>query len=309
MAKEIINEEFELPDDAVEDDNSEIEFEIVDDTPEEDRGRQPLTEEEEDEREEELESLSKSVQKRINKLTHRYNDERREKERLAREHAEALRIAQALLTENQRIQQFTSAGLEDYTKTKQSQLELEQRLAEDKYRKAYESGDTEGTLEANKELARISAQQSRLYEDIQKSITNFAPPLQNVQQPVYNIPQPAQQAPAPSARALDWKARNPWFHKDEEMTSLALGLHQKLVNSGYDPESDEYYQQIDSGLRRRFPEKFERPKKASPVAPAGRSSAPKKVTLTQTEANIAKRLGITNEQYWRSKVKGATING
>lgn len=309
MAKEIINEEFEIPEHLQEqDEDGGIEIEVIDDTPEEDRGRAPLNVEEEDEREVELESLSKNVQKRINKLTHKYNDERREKERLAREHAEAIRIAQALLAENQRVQQTMTNGLEDYTKTKQSQLELEQRLAEDKYRRAYEAGDTEGTLEANKELARISAQQSRLYDDIQKTINVIAPPLQPAQQPVYNAPQPAPQ-PAPSARALEWKARNPWFHKDEEMTSLALGLHQKLVNSGYEVDSDEYYQHIDSGMRHRFPEKFARQKTSSPVAPVARATAAKKVTLTSSEAAIARRLGLTYEQYAQSKLKGASING
>lgn len=309
MAREIINEEFDIPEHLQEQtEEADIEIEVIDDTPEEDRGRVPLSAEEEDEREVELESLSKNVQKRINKLTHKYNDERREKERLAREHAEAIRIAQALLAENQRVQQTMTNGLEDYTKTKQSQLELEQRLAEDKYRRAYEAGDTEGTLEANKELVRITSQQSRLYDDIQKTINVMAPPLQVEQQPVYNAPQPAPQ-PAPSARALDWKARNPWFHKDEEMTSLALGLHQKLVNSGYEVDSDEYYQHIDSNMRHRFPEKFPRPRASSPVAPVARATAPRKVTLTQTEANIAKRLGLTQEQYALSKLKGAKING
>ena len=311
MAREIINEEFEIPQHLQEDEdsNNEFEVEIVDDTPEEDQGRLPLTAKESADQEDELEDYSDKVKKRINQLSHKYHDERREKERLAREHAEAIRIAQSLLNENQRIQNTMNAGLADYTNTKQAQLELEQRLAEDKYRKAYESGDTEGTLEANKDLARISAQQSRLYDDIQKSIVGLATPLQPVQQPVYNPPQPVPQAPVPTPRALDWKTRNPWFGQDEEMTSLAYGLHQKLVNSGYDPESDEYYQTIDSGMRKRFPEKFDRSKKSSPVAPAGRSSAPRKVTLTASQVAIAKRLGVPLEVYAKHAAKENKVNG
>lgn len=308
MSKEIINEEFEIPEHLKDNEqDSGIEVEVIDDTPEEDRGRVPFVANS-DVHEEELENISKNVQKRINQLSHKYHDERREKERLAREHAEAINIAQSLLAENQRIQQTMSAGLADYTNTKQSQLELEQRLAEDKYRKAYESGDTEGTLEANKELARITAQQSRLYDDIQKSIVGLAPPLQQPQQNVYNPPQQAPQ-PAPSPRALDWKTRNNWFGQDEEMTSLALGIHQRLVNQGYDPESDEYYQHIDNNIRQRFPEKFDRQRKSSPVAPAGRTSAPKKVTLTASQVAIAKRLGVPLEDYAKHALKGAKING
>ena len=306
---EIINEDFEIPEHLLENNDDSVEVEIVDDTPDEDKGSPSLDAEGYAAHEDELDNVSKKVQKRINQLTHRYNDERREKERLAREHAEAIKIAQSLLAENQRIQQITNAGLEDYTKAKASQLEMEQKLAEDKYRKAYESGDTEGTLEANKELARITAQQGRLYDDIQKSINNLAPPVQPIQQPVYNAPQQAPQPPAPSPRALDWKTRNNWFGQDEEMTSLALGLHQKLVNEGYDPESDEYYQRIDSGIQKRFPEKFERPKKSSPVAPVGRTTATKKVTLTTSQVAIAKRLGVPLEVYAKHAMKEGKING
>lgn len=310
MAKEIINEDFEIPEHLKDDwEDSGLEVEVIDDTPEEDRGRASLNAEESVEQEEELEKYSDKVQRRINQLNHKYHDERREKERLAREHAEAISIAQSLLSENQRIQQTMSAGIEDYANAKQSKLELEQRLAEDKYRKAYESGDTEGTLEANKELARITTQQSRLYDDIQKSVNNHVAPLQTPQQPVYSPQQPAPQAPQPSHRALDWKSRNPWFGQDEEMTSLAYGLHQKLVNSGYDPESDEYYQAVDSGILKRFPEKFERSKKSSPVAPVGRTTASKKVTLTASQVAIAKRLGVPLEVYAKHAMKEQNING
>ena len=137
---EIINEDFEIPEHLLENNDDSVEVEIVDDTPEEDKGRPSLDAEGYTAHEDELDNVSKKVQKRINQLTHRYNDERREKERLAREHAEAIKIAQSLLAENQRIQQITNAGLEDYTKAKASQLEMEQKLAEDKYRKAYEIG-------------------------------------------------------------------------------------------------------------------------------------------------------------------------
>ena len=144
-----------------------------------------------------------------------------------------------------------------------------------------------------------------------QNIPAYNPPLQDQNTPVYNPQTVAQAAPAKprDPKAEDWASRNPWFGKDEEMTSLAYGLHQKLVNSGVDPTSDEYYQSIDSSMRQRFPEKFDRPKKASPVAPAGRTTAAKKVTLTASQVAIAKRLGVPLEVYAKHAAKEQNLNG
>jgi len=314
MAKEIINEEFEIPEHLQEEaEDQGFEIEVVDDTPEEDRGRKPLSAQEEADHEEEIENVSKNVQKRMNQLTHKYHDARREKEALERQNAEAIRIAQSILEENKKLKETLSWGTQEYTKAEQSKIELAQKLAEDRYRRAYEAGDTEGTLEANKELSALAVQKDRVEAMVQQSLNmpNYNSSLQEQDTTVYN-PQPAPQAAPTKLRdpkAEDWAARNPWFGKDEEMTSLAYGLHQKLVNSGVDPTSDEYYQSIDSNMRQRFPEKFERPKKASPVAPAGRSTAPKKVTLTASQVAIAKRLGVPLEVYAKHAAKEQNING
>jgi hypothetical protein len=116
------------------------------------------------------------------------------------------------------------------------------------------------------------------------------------------------QAPSSDSKALAWQSQNRWFGNDEEMTSFALGLHQKLVRSGVDPQSDEYYERINSRMRQVFPDAFDTPDdsdraekpsraKASVVAPATRSTASKKIVLTQTQVNIAKRLGVPLELY------------
>ena len=107
-------------------------------------------------------------------------------------------------------------------------------------------------------------------------------------------------------KAQAWADKNTWFGEDEEMTQLAYGLHNKLVAEGIDPTSDEYYERIDSRVQQLFPEKFEdapKKKRANVVAPATRSTAPKKVTLTQTQVRLARRLGLTNEQYARQLVE------
>ena len=134
--------------------------------------------------------------------------------------------------------------------------------------------------------------------------------LQNVQQPVYNPPNVVQtppQAPQRDLRAEDWAAKNPWFGADEEMTSLAYGLHSKLVKTGIDPTSDEYYATIDKRMRDVFPDYFgkpkEKPKASSPVAPAGRTTAGKKMTLTATQVALAKKLGVPLEQYAKHVAK------
>jgi len=289
-------------------DSEELEIEIVDDTPEEDQGRTKLAEDAE--QEEEMDNYSEKVQKRINQINHKYHDERREKERLAREHAEAIRIAQSFQSRVQELEQTLSWGHQEYTKEAEGRLNYQQQLAQDKYRKAFETGDTDGVLEAQNELYELAFQKQRL--------STMTPPIPEPQQDyslqqednaVYSNPQPVPQAPARDYKAEDWASRNPWFGKDEEMTAFAYGLHEKLVKSGVDPTSDEYYQKVDSRLREIFPKNFERPKKSSPVASVGRTSAPKKVTLSASEVAIAKRLGLTPELYAQYKLKGATING
>ena len=106
-------------------------------------------------------------------------------------------------------------------------------------------------------------------------------------------------------KAEEWAARNPWFGADEEMTSLAYGLHAKLVNSGVDPQSDDYYAAIDKRVRDVFPDYFgkQKPRTSSPVAPASRNTAGKKVTLTATQVALAKRLGVPLEQYAKHVAK------
>lgn len=312
MAKEIINEDFEIPEHLqAEAEDQGVEIEVVDDTPEDDRGRRPLTAEEEDDREDEMENYSDKVKKRINQMNHKFHDERRAKEQMAREREEALRIAQSILTENEKLKETLTWGQQAYTLEAQAKIEYAQKLAEDRYRRAHEAGDTEGTLEASKELNELAIQKDRLSNYVTQAVAQKNQPLQESNTQVYN-PQPAPEAPARprDPKAEDWAARNPWFGKDEEMTSLAYGLHQKLVNSGIDPTSDEYYQNIDSGIRQRFPEKFDRPKKASsPVAPVGRTTASKKVTLTASQVAIAKRLGVPLEVYAKHAMKEQNING
>ena len=278
----------------------EPEIEVIDDTPEPDRGRKPLDSAPEDPSDDELAQYSDSVKQRIQKFTKGYHDERRAKEAALREKEEAIRLAQAIIEENKKLKGSLNKGQEALLNQAKAAVELELEKAKRKYKEAYDAGDSEALVEAQDALTKANMKAER--------IANFRPtPLQQEEKGVEK--QQVVQAPQPDNKALAWQRQNQWFGQDEEMTSFALGLHQKLVKSGVDPQSDEYYERIDSRMRQVFPdafdspedvtEKVEKPARAtkSVVAPATRSTASKKIVLTQTQVNIAKRLGVPLELY------------
>ena len=278
----------------------EADIEIIDDTPEKDRGRAPLDSAPEDPSEDELSQYSESVRKRIQKFTKGYHDERRRAEAALREKEEALRLAQAIVEENKRLKGSLNKGQEALIQQAKQAVSLEVDQAKRKYKEAYDSGDADAIVEAQDALTAAKIKAER--------IANFKPaPLQVEEKGVEQ--QQIVQAPSPDNKALAWQRQNRWFGDDEEMTSFALGLHQKLVKSGVDPQSEEYYERIDSRMRQVFPDAFDPPEeepekvekptraKASVVAPATRSTASKKIVLTQTQVNIAKRLGVPLELY------------
>ena len=280
-------------------DGEGTEIEVVDDTPEEDRGRKPL--EEDPEQEAELDTYSSQVQKRINQLSHRYHDERRAKEALQRQNEEAVAFAQQLYEEREKLKQTLTWGQQAYLNEFKAKIEYAEKFAENQYRKAYESGDTDGILEAQKALQDVAVQKSQL--------ANFNPvvpaeqekPLQQQNNPVYNEPESTRQ-PEPEPRdekAETWAARNPWFGSNKAMTESAYIIHRRLVSEGYDTQSDEYYEAIDNSIRKAHPEHFtkQKAKTMSPVAPVGRSKPANKVRLTASQVALAKKMNIPLEQY------------
>lgn len=282
---------------------SEVEIEIVDDTPEKDRGRKPLEREVADPTEAELESYSAGVKQRIKELTHAKHDERRRAEALAREKAELERVTQQLLEDRKRMQQYIQTGQTQYAETLKEAAGSELDVAKRAYREAYESGDADKIVEAQEKLTRASLRVA--------DANKFKPEPVVSDEFVVQTQQSAPQQNALDEKTLRWQARNQWFGAPgfEEITSYSLGLHQKLVNSGVDPRSDEYFDTIDKRVRTTFPEIFskekaeqeqtpERTKKpASVVAPATRASGAKTIRLTATQVALAKRLGLTPQQY------------
>ena len=311
MAKE---EDFKFPDevDAKADDKAEdkIDFEIegdeptaievVDDTPPEDRGRKPMAEPPKEVTDEELAKYDESVQKRIKHFTKGYHEERRAKEAAEREKEEALRLAQAVIEENKKLKGSVNQGqtalLEQAKKTVTAEVEEAKRL----YREAYEAGDAEKLVEAQEALTAAKIRADK--------VNNFKPaPLQVEETPVQITPQPQPAAPV-DEKLLAWQEKNQWFGSNKRMTAYALGIHEDLVEEGIPTGSAEYYRRIDADMRERFADQFgaDEPADAKPqrtksnvVAPATRSTAPKKIVLTQTQVNLAKRLGVPLELYAR----------
>ena len=273
--------------------------EVVDDTPKADRNRK-ASDPPEDVTEDELGEYSEKVQKRIKHFSKGYHDERRAKEAALRERQELERVTQQLIEENKNLK--GTVGKNQTALLDQAKHAVDTELTEAKraYKDAYESGDSEAVLEAQESLTTAKIKADRL--------SNIKlPPLQSNELPVDSEEPNNQPAPAQvDARAEEWAKSNPWFGTDDEMTGYALGLHEKLVKSGVSPQSDEYYEALNSRMQRLFPENFDSDevaeddtprRQANVVAPATRSTAPKKVVLTQTQVTLAKRLGLTPKQY------------
>ena len=268
-----------------------IEIEVVDDTPREDQGRKPLAEAVPEPTDDELAKYDEGVQKRIKKLSHGYHDERRAKEAALREREEAFRYAQHILAENAKLKDSLGGHTKLLVDTAKQNAMFALEEAKRRYKTAYDAGDADQVVEAQEALTQAKIRLDK--------VENFQlPAIASV--PTVPTPPPRPQEPAPDPKAIAWREQNPWFGRDEEMTSFALGLHEKLVKSGVDTQSAEYYDRINSRLREKFPENFEAPKRqSSVVAPASRSVAPRKVTLTQTQVALAKKFKIPLELYAR----------
>jgi len=276
----------------------EPEIEVVDDTPEQDRGRAPMKEPPAEVTDEELAQYSEGVKKRIQHFSKGYHEERRAKEAAVREREEALRLTQSLVEENKKLQADLTRGQAALLEQAKIRVAAELEQAKQAYKQAYEAGDADRILSAQEAFTAAKIKAER--------VENFKPaPLQKEKTEVQPAPDSASN---PQQVSLDSKARawydsNPWFGQNKRMTVMAMAVHQELVDSGVDPSSDEYYGKINAEMRKTFPDAFpsEKPvRKSSVVAPATRSTAPKKIVLTQSQVNLAKRLGVPLEVYARS---------
>jgi hypothetical protein len=297
-------------------DEEAIEVAVQDDTPEEDRGREPLPEDLVKELEaDELEDYSEKVKIRLKQMKKVWHDERRAKEAADRERQEALTLAQRLIEENKKLKTKSTnsetALIQSFKESAARQL----KEAQVAYKDAFESGDSDRVLEAQQALNAAqmrAAQAERVKAPLQKPENEVNTQSEQPQLPVQR-----------DTKAVSWQERNQWFGKHRMMTAMALGLHEELVEQHGQAyaTTDEYYSRIDKTLRDKFPEEFpdtqagggkpsrSASKPATVVAPASRSTASKKVVLTETQVRLAKKFGITPEHYAREFLKLENQNG
>ena len=280
----------------------EVEIEVEDDTPPEDRGRKP-SEPPQDVTDEELENYSEKVKSRIKHFSKGYHDERRAKEAALREREALEEYAKNLMAENEKLKGSVDQSHNSLIESAKKQVQNEITIAQRQYRDAYESGEPDAILEAQTALNTAQIRLDKVNGLKPKQIQALQPQETPVQTQV-DVPQPQVQR---DEKADSWRDDNPWFGSDDEMTAFALGLHNKLTKDGVDPQSDTYYEKINSRMRQVFPDQFDdgiedepevpKQKSSNVVAPASRSTGPKKIRLTQSQIAIAKKLGVPLETY------------
>ena len=291
-------------------DDSEFDLEIVDDTPVQDRGRKPMDEPPEDVTDDELKTYDEKVQKRLKKFTKGYHDERRAKEEALRERQAAEDFARQVFEENKRLQSQLSEGSKIFIEQGKSSAQLELEQAKKHYKDAYEQGDVDAVADAQAKIASATLKLDKA-ENLR--------PIEVQEKPEYS---PQQRTQPANDRLQQWMSANPWYGDESNedhtvMSATALGVHSALVKQ-YGQNyagTDEYYQKLDTRLRNTFPDYFRsqedqddpeeepaqqaapRAKPSTVVAPATRSTSPKKVKLSASQVAIAKRLGVHLELY------------
>ena len=289
-------DEYRFPDEVG---NNEFEIEIEDDTPEEDRGREPMPRPIVEELEaDELDNYDAKTKEKLKQMRKVWHDERREKEKVQREAAEAVHLAQRLLEENKRINNVIKSSEKEYVTTVQHSANMELEQAKRAYKEAYEMGDADGLVEAQDRMQMANIKVIRAHNMQVGTLQTPENDVQLAQQQLQSKQQPTIQ---PDQRALAWQERNPWFKENRELRGYALGLHETLIEEGYVGGSEEYYAALDNRISKVLPQKQR--KSSSVVAPASRSTSPNKVRLTQSQVAIAKKFGLTPEQYAKEVIK------
>ena len=301
-------------DDDGEEDEDDFQIEMEDDEEDEspkeaarakeDDDKAKAEKSDDDEDDDEAADYSERVKKRINKLRYEFHEERRAKEEAERMRQEAIRFAEQTNAEVQKLRKQMQEGETYLYKEAEGRLDAQMAAAKRDLKEAYDVGDSDKIVEAQALLSNLAAEKSRFdglkrrqpkNSDEQKS---EAPRQQ----------QPQRQQPAqPTPQAQKWAEKNPWFNRDPRMTAYAFGVHEDLIrNQGVQPDTEEYYRQIDKEMRKVFPSKFSEVSSddddddTAPVVAAPSRKAPKKprtIRLNKTQVALAKRLGITPEQY------------
>lgn len=316
---------------------ADVDIEVVDDRAPEDRKPAQKEKQAKSDDDDELAGYGDKVKKRINKLRYEQHEERRRREDAERMREEAIRVAKQYAEQNQNLQRILSQGEGVLLSQSQKRAEMQLAIAEARLRQAVEEGNTDAQIQAQKDLNAAQMEVDNIGRRTSDYQRHRAPRPESTQQQQYRAEQEelarryaAQQAqeaqqPAqvkPSDKAMSWAENNKWFQSEDhmEMTAYAYGVHQTLIQQeGVDPESDEYYDELDRRVHARFPEYFDEESSGSVVtttsstsrspsvvvAPSARNNGakPRKVKLSRTQVALAKRLGLTPEQYANQLLK------
>ena len=292
IEKNEVKQEENVSRETIEDKPVEVELPL--NLEEKDKKEEEVTETEEEKKEDEVTEYSKKVQTRINQITDRYRKEQRDKE-------EAVRLAETLKSENEKLQTQIQNLDKGYISEYGTRIESQLASASEALKKALEVNDTDAIVKAQQAIAKVTIEQERhriAKERQEQNVSRETSQPQTVQQPQ----QPIQQEPDPKAKA--WAEKNTWFGENEEMTYLALGLDKKLVQEGFDLGSDEYYSELYKRIRTRFPEEFKQETSGvNRVAPADSTASRsntkgrRTVKLSPSQVAMAKRLNVPLEEY------------
>ena len=288
-------EQEKVTDNFQEVEDSGFELEIIEDTPEEEKPRRAEGVEPKVPEDSEIEQYSDNVQKRIKQLKFEYHEERRRKEEASKMQEEAVSYAKQVYEENQKLRKALEDGEGVLVEQAKGRVDAELDKAKNEYKAAYETGDPDALINAQEKLSKLQNEKFRV--ESYKPQKREAP----APQPVTSKPKVVE----PDEKAKEWGTKNAWFGEDSEMTGYAFGVHEKLVKEGIDTKSDKYYKAIDESMRKTFPDQFDEQIEEAParqtgsvVAPQSRSAKkPRRVQLTSTQVSLAKRLGLTAEQY------------
>jgi hypothetical protein len=314
-----MNQEYKFPDEdkGLPEDTLDIELEIEDDTPEKDRGKEAIPKEMVDkfdaaDDEEELDEKAQAL--RLKQYKKVYHDERRAKEAAFREQQEAIELAKRVMDENKKLRAQYSAGEKTYIETVQSQADLQVQVAQRAYKEALESGDPDRIVEAQTALNDAGYRVHKAKD--------FRPSTLQAEENNVQMQQVEQQRPKIDPKTQSWLEQNPWYGTKKAMSSYAVGIHEELLDEYGQTVvgTDQYFKRIDRTMREKFPEYFDtmedkaepneevqkpapKAKPSTVVAPATRSTASKQVKLKTSQQAIAKKLGLTPEQYARELMK------
>jgi hypothetical protein len=311
-------DEMEEPEKKVNAEENEIEIEVIDDRPEEDqRNSTPLPKEIVEEVEnDDLEEYSKEAKQRLLQMKKLINDERREKEQALREQQEAIRVAQTILEENKKLRGDLTSGEKVLVDNVKVSAARDLEVAKKAYKEAYDSGDSELLVNAQEQLTEAKLKMNQ-YDNYKFQYDEES--FKNQENAVKSQLQQSQPARLDS-KTQAWLDKNSWYGTDDDMSFLAMGIHRRLERDGVPIGSDQYWNSIDTEMHKRFPEKFAgestaetkdsvRQKSSTVVAPATRSTSPKKIRLTQTQLALAKKFKLSPEQYAMELTKLESQNG